>query len=68
MLRHLYDDHGFRVFKATPSPGFPGVLSHSKAPDDLTAAGFETDKYVAVELTMIRPSGASRRSRSKAFE
>ena len=55
MLRHLYLDHGFRVFRSDPSSGFVGALSHTQAPADLVASGFETTRWVAVELSLIRP-------------
>ena len=55
LLRHLLIDHGFRTISSGPSPGFDGVLSHTQAPDELTAASFETDKQVAVELSLMRP-------------
>ena len=55
LLRHLYLDHGFRVFRSEPSSGFVGALSHTQAPADLIASGFETTRWVAVELSLMRP-------------
>ena len=58
LFRHLFIEHGFRVFNAAPSSGFVGALRHSVAPPDLAAAGFDTNRWVAVELSLMRPRHA----------
>lgn len=56
LMQHLLVDHGFRVFSSRSHKGFRGALSHTQAPSDLTAAGFNTKKYIAVELSFMRPA------------
>lgn len=56
LMRHLLIDHGFRVLWADPVAGFKGTLSHSQAPRDLEEAGWQTQKYVAVEMSLMRPT------------
>ena len=59
LMRHILVDHGFRVFSSRAHKGFRGALTHTQAPRDLTAAGFNTKKYMAVELSFMRPSPSS---------
>jgi hypothetical protein len=61
LLRHLFVDHGFRIFRAKPEPGVPTALSHTNAPPGLADAGFETNKFVATELSLMRPCGVRAR-------
>ena len=61
LFRHLFLDHGFRVFRAEPSAGVHKALSHTQPPRDLAASGFETDRWLAVELSLVRPGCAGGR-------
>ena len=54
LLHHLLVDHNFRIFASNERAGFPGTLSHTHPPEGLAEAGFETKKYVCVEMSLMR--------------